>query len=87
MTARMWPHLGIKTGGIKRGELVVIGAFSKKDKCMYQIQVRYFSKTEWSDYGRPWLTYAAAEKEIESRVQLDNEDGDWKLWVYRIVEV
>lgn len=87
MTARMWPHLGIKTGGIKRGELVVIGAFSKKDKCMYQIQVRKWNQTGWVNWLRPWLTEQSATDVISALEQVDLETGDAGKWLYQIVEV
>lgn len=83
----MWPYLGMKTGGIKRGELVVIGAFSKdirttindKAVCMYQVQYRIHLGT-WRNYGRPWLMRSSAEQEAENIAATP-------LYESRIVEV
>lgn len=83
----MWPYIGIKTGGIKRGELVVIGAFSKKDTCMYQIQIKRFTDHDWVNYLRPWLTKQAALDVIAALEQLDAERDDSGRWLYQIQEV
>jgi hypothetical protein len=93
-----WPYIGLKSGGIKRGELVVIGAYSKssigirtiineKAVCMYQIQVKRFTDHDWTNYLRPWLTKQTASDIIAALENLDAERDDAGRWLYQIVEV
>jgi hypothetical protein len=93
-----WPYLGLKSGGIKRGELVVVGAYSKstvgirtivnnKAVCMYQIQIRRYDSQEWTNYGRPWLTKQMALVHIDALDIVDAVSNQAGHYVYQIVEV